>query len=172
MLSTIGYEGAKLDDFVGTLVSARIRILVDVRERAQSRRKGFSKTALKNRLAEAGIDYVHYRQLGDPKEGRNAARSGNMKLFRSIYRGVLATSAAKCAIREITQLQSQSAACLMCYEREYTDCHRKLVSDKIARQTGRATKHLKVFSIEQASKRPGRMRGAGEGNATPQQQLL
>ena len=37
---------------------------------------GFSKTPLRNALAEVGIDYVHLRALGTPADGRTAARAG------------------------------------------------------------------------------------------------
>lgn len=172
MLSTIGYEGASLDDFIGTLVCANVQVLVDVRERAQSRRKGFSKSALAARLKKAGISYLHFRELGDPKPGREAARSGDMKEFRRIYRNVLRRSAAKTAILEIAALSRTRNACLMCYEREFVDCHRKMVADKIARQTGRAAKHLKVFAFEQTQERQRRVRNTRESGSAPQQQLL
>jgi uncharacterized protein (DUF488 family) len=73
MLATIGYERSSLADFVATLVHSEIEILIDIRDRAQSRMRGFSKSALSEALKEAGIGYVHFRQLGDPKEGRDAA---------------------------------------------------------------------------------------------------
>ena len=172
MLSTIGYEGAPLEDFVRTLVATNVEILVDIRERAQSRRKGFSKSALAARLAKAGIGYVHYRELGDPKAGREAARAGKMSEFRRVYRNVLRRVAAIAAIDEIRALLKRKNACLMCYERDYKDCHRKMVSDKIEKQTGRTTRHLKVFSFEQATERSGRVRNSREGVAASQQQLL
>jgi uncharacterized protein (DUF488 family) len=73
-LFTIGYEGASLSDFIVTLQNSGVERLLDVREVAQSRRPGFSKTALSTALAEADIGYTHLRQLGDPKAGRDAAR--------------------------------------------------------------------------------------------------
>lgn len=99
MISTIGYEKADLEHFVGTLQLVGVEVLVDVRDRAQSRRKGFSKTALSERLQQAGIEYIHFRVLGDPKEGREAARSGNMKKFRSIFSQVLASEKAQQALK-------------------------------------------------------------------------
>ena len=46
VLLTIGYESADLADFLDTLRAAGVTLLVDTRERAQSRRPGYSKTAL------------------------------------------------------------------------------------------------------------------------------
>jgi len=65
LINTIGYEGARPDDFVETLRAADVTMVIDIRDRAQSRRPGFSKSALEQSLAEAGIGYVHYRELGD-----------------------------------------------------------------------------------------------------------
>src|SRR3954453_21108705 len=78
ILTTIGYEAAELDDFVATLLAAGITRLIDVRELPISRRRGFAKRALSEALADAGIVYVHLRGLGDPKEGREAARVGDL----------------------------------------------------------------------------------------------
>lgn len=144
MLHTIGYEQAELADFINTLVIAKIDTLVDVRDRAQSRKRGFSKTALSEALESAGISYLHLKQLGDPKEGREAARAGNWKKFDKIYTTVLATEVAQEAVKEITNLSRNSNVCLLCYERDFKTCHRKYISDKIDLITSSKTKHLGV----------------------------
>lgn len=81
VLATIGYEGSSLQDFIATLRAASIRTLIDVRALPISRRPGFAKNALSKALAEAGIDYVHLKGLGDPKEGRDAARANDLETF-------------------------------------------------------------------------------------------
>ena len=129
---TIGYEGATLGDFIATLVQAGVRRIVDVREIAQSRRPGFSKTALRNALAEADIDYHHVRQLGDPKHGREAARAGDMNLFREIFTAHLDLSASREAIVEAISLAQERPSSLLCYERDPKDCHRTIVAEKMA----------------------------------------
>jgi len=73
---TIGYEGATVPEFVATLGSAGVQRVIDIRALPNSRRPGFSKTPLRNALAEADIDYVHLRALGTPAEGRAAAQQG------------------------------------------------------------------------------------------------
>lgn len=152
MISTIGYEGAKLEDFVATLNHVDIDILVDIRERAQSRRKGFSKTALSEALASAGIDYLHLRELGDPKPGREAARRGDWEEFRSIFSEVVSSTTAQDAIRKIEEIARESRVCLLCYERDYTTCHRKIVSDILDDRLGSRTQHLGVRTIESLGK--------------------
>ena len=73
---TIGYEGTTVPEFLAAVQNAGVERVIDVRAIPNSRRPGFSKTPLRNALAEAGIDYVHLRALGTPAEGRAAARAG------------------------------------------------------------------------------------------------
>lgn len=144
MISTIGYERASLEDFVATLTLSGVEVLVDIRDRAQSRRKGFSKTALSDALADAGIDYLHLRELGDPKEGREAARSGDFHRFRKVFAQVMASEAGQSALQRIEELSENTSICLMCYERDEKTCHRKIVSDSLEGKTGHKTRHLGV----------------------------
>jgi uncharacterized protein (DUF488 family) len=82
---TIGYEGASVQGLIGTLEHMGIQHVLDVRELPQSRRPGFSKKVLAEALAQAGIEYSHLRQLGDPKNGREAARRGDINEFKAIF---------------------------------------------------------------------------------------
>lgn len=165
MLATIGYEGAKLEDFVGTLQVAGVQVVVDIRDRAQSRRPGFSKTALSDRLARAGMAYVHFRELGDPKEGREAARSGEYLKFQRIYAQVLKGKPARDALEAIVTLVAQQSICLLCYERDHRQCHRKMVADEIESVVGFKSRHLGVQNIEPIGERAGRVRHLGESAA-------
>ena len=84
-LFTIGYEQAKSAAVIDELKRARVGLIVDTRAVAASRRPGFSKRQLAAGLDEAGIGYLHLQKLGTPKEGRDAARSGNLaRLFASM----------------------------------------------------------------------------------------
>ena len=71
MLYTVGYEKKSVEEFVDCLKSYDIDTLVDVREIPLSRKKGFSKTLLSEFLEKSGIEYVHIKELGSPKELRN-----------------------------------------------------------------------------------------------------
>jgi uncharacterized protein (DUF488 family) len=161
MLGTIGYEKTTLEDFVTTLVESDIDVLVDIRERAQSRRRGFSKTALNHALREYGIQYLHFRELGDPKEGRDAARAGDMQRFKRVFSSVLNSQPAKRAIQEIAGMASTERIVLMCYERDHRHCHRKMVADELEKMVDCAIVHLKVDDDERAEKPAGRMLHSG-----------
>jgi len=144
MISTIGYESSSIEDFITSVSNAKIQILIDVRDRAQSRKKGFSKTALSEALNAAGIEYLHLRELGDPKEGRTAARSGQWAKFHKIYGDVLASETAQSAMELIVELSEKKSVCLLCYERDHKTCHRKCITDEIERRGGRKARHLGV----------------------------
>ena len=85
-LFTIGYEQTPARAVLDELEHAGVKLLVDVRAVAASRRPGFSKNQLAAGLDERGISYLHLRGLGTPKDGREAARSGKFDLLHKIYR--------------------------------------------------------------------------------------
>ena len=100
--------------------------MVDTRAVAASRRPGFSKRQLAAGLDEAGIGYLHLQKLGTPKEGRDAARSGNLAKLFDIYERHLATPDAREQLDELTAIvKSGRPVCLLCYERDVAHCHRK-----------------------------------------------
>ena len=143
-LATIGYEGAELVDFIATLGAASVGVLVDVRELPSSRRAGFSKSALSIALQSADIRYVHLRGLGDPKEGRDAARSGDYLRFRMIFSKHMTTETALADLKTAETIALDGNACLMCYERDPNLCHRKIVADKISNTIKIKVLHLGV----------------------------
>lgn len=126
-LFTIGYEGATMDEFLSALQSAGVERVIDVRAVASSRRPGFSKTALSNALAEAGIDYVHLRALGTPADGRAAARAGRQSDLERIYAGQLQLPEAMVQAEQMRELAAEKPSALLCYERDPGGCHRTLL---------------------------------------------
>ena len=128
---TIGYEGATIEDFVSALRSAGVEVLADVRQVSVSRKKGFSKTQLRERLESEGISYVHLRALGDPKEGREAARRGEFGEFRRIYSQHITTNDAQIALIELAGIGTDRLTCMMCYERLPKECHRTIVAEHL-----------------------------------------
>lgn len=157
MLATIGYEKSSPSGFVETLRKCGIEVLVDIRERAQSRRRGFSKTALSLAIERAGIEYIHMRALGDPKEGRDAARAGLIEEFRKIYSDVLTAEPAQEALAKVELLARSKRICLMCYEQDARNCHRKMVAEVLEKSLNCTTVHLEVLENESAQCRERRM---------------
>jgi len=156
--ATIGYEAASLADFIATLEDAGIKRLIDIRELPISRRKGFAKRALSEALAEADISYVHLRGLGDPKEGREAARAGDVSRFKRVFTSHMATDAAQADLCTAVSLVEAGGACLMCYERDHSACHRTIVAQAISASLPTQIHHLSVRAgLGSRSQRPRQM---------------
>jgi uncharacterized protein (DUF488 family) len=129
---TIGYEGATVPEFVAALGQAGVERVIDVRALPLSRRPGFSKTALRGALAEAGIDYVHLRALGTPADGRAAARAGRHAELERIYAGQLELPEAMAQAAQMLALADEKPSALLCMEREPAHCHRTLLLNAVA----------------------------------------
>jgi uncharacterized protein (DUF488 family) len=135
-IATIGYEGVTLDDVIERLKAAKVEVLADVRAVAASRRAGFSKTVLRESLAAAGIDYVHFRDLGTPKAGRDAARKGRIAEMRAIYAEQLATPEAEAAYARLAALCQIRRAALLCFEAAAEGCHRRALTERLGAGLG------------------------------------
>ena len=131
---TIGYESTTVAEFIGALQSAGVKRVIDVRAVPTSRRPGFSKTPLRNALAEEGIDYVHLRALGTPADGRAAARAGRHDDLERIYAGQLELPEAIAQGAQMVDLAKEQPSALLCYEREPSGCHRTLLLGAVAPQ--------------------------------------
>lgn len=129
---TIGYEGTDIARFIETLQHVGVEVLADVRAVTVSRKRGFSKNGLRERLQEAGISYEHFGSLGDPKPGREAAREGRMADFLRIYSTHLATAEAQDGLSSLRKVVDTKVTCLMCYERDPKICHRTIVANSLA----------------------------------------
>lgn len=126
-LATIGYESAPQARVIDTLKAAGVEVLIDVRAVAASRRAGFSKGLLSSSLEDAGIEYVHLRALGTPKEGRMAARRGKTAEMRVIFEAHLAEPEAQLQLARAVEIAKARKAALLCYEADHRGCHRSIV---------------------------------------------
>lgn len=130
-LRTIGYEGFQPHEWLVELRACGVEVVVDVRDMPLSRRRGFSKTALRETLAEHGVEYVHMRSLGNPKPMRDALKSGlAFEEFTGLFATVLDD---RCdALDELRALAALRPVCLVCFEEDPTKCHRTLVAERVA----------------------------------------
>lgn len=135
-LFTIGYEQATPEAVLSELKRAKVKLLVDTRAVAASRKPGFSKRQLAASLNERGIDYLHLQKLGTPAEGRQAARAGDFKTLWCIYAKHLKTPQAIEAMGELVALvKSGKSICLLCYERDPAHCHRSRIAEIVHERT-------------------------------------
>jgi uncharacterized protein (DUF488 family) len=134
-LFTIGYEGLDIDSFVTQLKNNAIECLLDIREVPLSRKRGFSKTSLSERLNEENIHYVHLSELGSPKPIRHKLRANHdySGFFEKIHKHL---ANKKHAIENAYRYIMDYTCCLMCFEHLATQCHRKIVASKIKEHDG------------------------------------
>ena len=162
-LYTIGYEGASQDDFWASLLAAGVRTVLDIRDIPISRKPGFSKKALIAEAARRGVQYVHLQGLGDPKEGRDAAKAGDHAKFLAVFTAHLERSEAVADLSEAVELSLDDTACLLCYERDPKDCHRTIVAARMMASGDFNVVHLGVRAgIAAANSRKNKVDGVGE----------
>lgn len=124
---TIGYEATTMAEFLAALSKAGVQRVIDVRALPLSRRPGFSKSSLAASLREVGIDYVHLKQLGTPKRGRDAAKKGDVVTLREVYDVQLGLPEAQAQVAQMHALAAEKPSALLCYERDPCHCHRTLL---------------------------------------------
>lgn len=125
-----GYEKQNIDDFVSKLMKNKISILVDVREIPLSRKKGFSKKSLQMKLNEAGIEYLHIKQLGSPKLIRHKLREDkNYIYFFNKYRTYI--KGRHIELQNLVEMTRYEKICIMCFEANCELCHRTLIADEL-----------------------------------------
>ena len=141
-LRTIGYEKASLAEVLAALRAAGVVILIDVRDRPQSRRAGFSKRQLKAAIEDAGMRYLHLKALGTPPEGREANHRGEWQLFWRIVDDKLATAEAELALQQVATVAAEAPSCLLCYEGDWRICHRRRVAEILVERHAFEVQHL------------------------------
>lgn len=139
---TIGYEGKSVDAFFNHLLRKGIKLIIDVRANPVSRRYGFSKRQFSDISKRLRLSYHHMPKLGIPKEYRV-----DLKDFDS-YQRVLKKyeqemlPALEDEIGEVCRLMQETAAVLVCMEKDVYCCHRSRLADAVSRKTGLEVKHI------------------------------
>jgi len=147
-VATIGVYGFTAESFLETLHGADVGLLVDVRQRRGVRGTDYAwanAQRLQRALAEVGIGYEHRKELAPTTELRQLQyeeddRRGVGKRSRT----ELAPEYKRRYTREIldradlwdllAELPGDSAAALLCVERDPEACHRSLIAERLADQ--------------------------------------
>jgi len=139
---TIGYEGASVDRFFDALHAAHVDTLLDVRELPLSRRRGFSKSAVKSAVEARGLAYRHEKLLGTPREIRHRLRAdGDYPRFFRDFKRHLARHG---FLLQRLAHDIKGNVALMCYEKDAMICHRWIVAEALGKLVGRRPVHLGV----------------------------
>jgi uncharacterized protein (DUF488 family) len=125
-----GYQGQAPEDLRAGLDAWGVVALVDVRLNPVSRKPGFSRKALASLCEEAGVRYVHMRDLGNPRDNRDgfAAVGRDRESAHSRYRTeVLESDSGRAALTDLAGLTSEGLVLVVCFESAEACCHRSLV---------------------------------------------
>jgi len=135
---TAGHGSRSADELASLLADAGVRAVADVRRFPHSRRHPqHDRTALAERLAAEGIDYAG---LGEGLGGRvpetlPPERSPNGAWrepgFRR-YADYMATAPFQRAFAELEALAREKPTALLCAERLWWQCHRRLLADQLS----------------------------------------
>ncbi|HEU4522904.1 MAG TPA: DUF488 domain-containing protein [Thermoanaerobaculia bacterium] len=134
LIYTIGHSTRTLDELVQLLRHNGVKRLADIRRYPGSRRyPHFSGDSLRQSLPAAGIEYLHFEDLGGRR--KPAGESPNTGLrneqFRA-YADYMATAEFHAAVDRLTQSEARTA--YMCAEAVPWRCHRNLLSDELVRR--------------------------------------
>jgi uncharacterized protein (DUF488 family) len=154
-LFTIGYEACTLERVLQVIVDAGVTHLVDIRALPQSRKPGFSKRQLAAAVEEAGLRYSHLRGLGTPKAGRDAVRRGDVGRMHVVFNAHMQTGEAQADLPAAVAIATTDRACLLCFERDHTTCHRSIVAGLVHSQTGQQIRYLLPLPASSGCERCG-----------------
>jgi uncharacterized protein (DUF488 family) len=142
-LYTLGYQGVDVDLYVSKLKAAGVGVVADVRETPWSHKRGFCKNILSGELSKAGIEYIHVKSAGNPKENRRTAPDLAECLRR--YKSYLDDNPR--GIVDLIEVVRTAASrnrtvCLTCFERDVIDCHRSILVDAMKKRIKIRPVHL------------------------------
>jgi uncharacterized protein (DUF488 family) len=130
-LWTIGHSNRTLEQLIELLASQKIELLADVRRFPGSRRlPHFNRENLSKSLAGAGIEYVHFPELGGRRKA--LANSPNNAWRNTAFRGYadfMMTPEFRDGIDRLLRLAQQKRTAIMCAEALWWQCHRSLIAD-------------------------------------------
>jgi uncharacterized protein (DUF488 family) len=130
---TVGHSTRSIEEFIALLKAHGVERLVDIRTVPKSRRNPqFHTDALAASLAEAGIEYIHLRELGGLRHPRKDSTNSAWRndSFRG-YADYMQTPAFDDALDRLLKLAGERRTTVMCAEAVPWRCHRSLVADAL-----------------------------------------
>lgn len=137
-LFTIGHSTRSLDEFLSLLREFKIAVLIDIRRYPGSRRfPHFNRQSLEKTLPAGGIEYLWLEDLGGRRSGPGIDESLNPGLrhpaFRN-YADYMQTEQFRSVVMQLISIAPEKTAAIMCAEKLFWKCHRRLLSDYLVTQ--------------------------------------
>jgi uncharacterized protein (DUF488 family) len=131
---TLGHSTRSQEDTLKILAAAEIKLLADVRRFPGSRRyPQFNQEALQAWLAEAGIEYRHFVDLGGRRNKRlpDSPNTGWRVEAFGAYADYMQSAEFIAALDQLIAAAKEKATAIMCSEALPHRCHRRLISDAL-----------------------------------------
>jgi uncharacterized protein (DUF488 family) len=130
---TIGHSTRSAEEFLSLLNENKIETVADIRSFPASRKfPHFGRENLEEILGSHNIGYVWCKDLGGFRKGAPGKESVNKALsspgFRH-YADHMETEVFQQAVSHLLNLAAKSRTTVMCAERLFWKCHRRLLSD-------------------------------------------
>jgi len=131
---TLGYEGRKTVDIVDAIKAAGVLCVLDIRYNPVSMyRPELSKTNFQGALRHAGVEYLHVREWGVPRDVRAmAVDSGTRDTIWDWYDGHVVRPFFERNLHRFLNMGYPLA--MMCTECDPTECHRHRIFMALERQ--------------------------------------
>ena len=130
-ICSVGHGRRKIEELIAVLREADVSALADIRTVPGSRRHPqFGQAPLRDSLARAGMDYVHLRGLGGRRDP--LPDSPHTALRVDAFRGYADHMTSADFARDLAALEERARSArtaFMCAETQWTECHRRLLSD-------------------------------------------
>jgi uncharacterized protein (DUF488 family) len=141
---TVGHSTRPIEELLKLLAAAKIQLLADVRRFPGSRRHPqFGQEALAASLAEAGIEYRHFVDLGGRRSKRlpESPNTGWRVQQFNAYADYMQSAEFLSALEDLMAVARQKRTAIMCSEALPQRCHRRLISDALTAR-GWQVRHL------------------------------
>jgi len=135
---TIGHSNRSFEEFSSLLQGFAIEVVADVRRYPSSRKfSHFNGETLKSLLEKEAIKYIWLETLGGRRQGTKNNKSPNTALkslgFRN-YADYMNTDEFCDAAEKLITTAANARTAILCAERFYWKCHRRLLSDYLTAQ--------------------------------------
>jgi len=132
-LFTVGHSTRPIGELVELLRAHGVQLVADVRTIPRSRRSPqFDRQALEQSLADAGLSYLHLKELGGLRKAR--PDSTNTAWHDDSFRGYadyMQTPAFEQALQRLLELARERPTAILCAEAVPWRCHRSLIADAV-----------------------------------------
>jgi uncharacterized protein (DUF488 family) len=156
-VATIGVYGWTLESFLTALRAAKVRVVLDVRQRRGVRGPEYAwanSARLQAALASAGIEYRHHKELAPTTEVRHVqyeddarrrvGKRSRLELAPEYRERYLREILDRADLSELVRkLPADGLAALLCVERDPEACHRSLIAERLEADYGTSVVHLR-----------------------------